>query len=1028
MTIPDKLIELIISGDCILFLGSGATREAKGPVGSELGEFLAHKFQKKDISTEDLRTFVDILASDIDREDIDKTIVEILLKIRPSEAHLMLPYFCWQSIFTTNYDRLIELAYDTFFQLKEAHPLQDLNVVLKTQDQSPLINRSIVSLYKLHGCISAISCGSPLVLTSGDYRSTQKKRRRMIKSLKSLAHEYAIVFMGFSFADQYLLDMLEEIEEESPYHSRRKMYLVIPTLSESVQIFFKTKNIEHIPFTFGKFFETLMKHVDREDLKKALQSSLPTVRNITGEVVTLSTKLKISLESQLDILTPRGYPKEDPREFLTGSPATLGDLRNRNDILRDQEHALAVEVEKKLNSDDYIRPMIVILGPGGAGKSTLAIRIAYDFAEAGKAVSFSLKNPDLWKIQDIVAFANKVCSPLIFVADGIEVRSWLHKVNELRNELSIARVNAILLISCQKAVWNEHQLKIGNQTVDVFNLDDQLSENEASSLVHNMVKAKLLKTSGPKETKKQISHIINDCEGHLIVALLELAHNGKFRDIVLKEYTHVSVRAQKAYQYVALLHQHRLSIPDYLLNAVSTKDWNLFIDEVIRQEADLVIIQEMDASRRRLWFRSRHPSIAKVIIDVVVPKHEDRIRMYRKIFKELGTSLEDRAFILTLLTTESIRSEIREEKYMEEFFDHALDLFPNDMDLILQFGRYENNARNLVRAKEILEWGKSLNPRNSYILHQLGVCAQRSQKIEEDEILQDALIQEARSYFLQVQEIDPTSRYGYVSEISMALGLARKTRDKEEKLNLLSEAEDTIRRGMDLVKEADLEFLKGSRAELTSCAGSPEEVIGQIEAIDDRGKIRYGSLYHLWASCLIKLNQKDPAIQVISKGLEDFPGDERLNYLMLELLENLLYKPESRSLATELVEDCRDAENIKVFTLFIRAVIQVYNSQYIPSKSTFREIRSKLGYHASTRIRILWLDEGGKAISSQGNISYRKNERSWVKNIETGLSLPMDNYNYWEKLGKPNNIKFNTGFSFAGSRALVTEEQTGVTH
>ncbi len=1021
MIIPDKLIQLIISGDCILFLGSGATREAGGPVGRELSELLTHKFQKTDISTNDLRTFVDILASDIDREDIDKTIIEILLKIRPSKAHLMLPNFCWQAIFTTNYDRLIELAYDTFFQLQNAHPLQDHNVVLKAQDQSPLINRSIVSLYKLHGCISAISHGNPLVLTSGDYRSTQKKRGRMIKSLKSLVHEYAIVFMGFSFTDQYLLDMLEEIEEESPYHSRRKMYLVNPKLSESEQKFFKTKNIEHIPFTFGKFFEILMEHVNHEDRKKALQSSLPTVRNITGETVTLPPKLKISLESQLEILTPRGHPKENPREFLTGSPASLGDLRNRNDILRDQEHKLAVEVEKKLNSDDYIRPMIVILGPGGTGKSTLATRIAYNFAEAGKAVSLCLKNPDLWKIQDIVAFAKIVCSPLIFVADGVEVRSWLHKIKDLRNELSIARVNAILLLSCQKAVWNEHQLKVGDQTVTVFNLDEQLSKNEASSLVNNMVKAKLLKTLSQKEKEKQISHIINDCEGHLIVALLELVHNGKFRDIVLKEYNNVSDRAQKAYQYVALLHQHRLSIPDSLLNAVSTRDWNLFIDEVIRQEAELVIIQEMDASHRRLWFRSRHPLIAKVIIDVVVPKHEDRVRMYRKIFKELGTSSDDRAFILTLLTTESIRNEIREDKYMAEFFAQALDLFPNDMDLILQFGRYENSAKNFDRAKEILEWGKSLNPRNSYILHQLGVCAQRRLNIEQDEILQDALIQEARSYFLQVQEINPTSRYGYVSEISLALGIARRTNDKEEKLNLFSEAEDTIRRGMDLVREADLVFLKGSRAELANCAGSPEEVIVQIEEIDAHDKIRYGSLYHLWASCLIKLNKENPAIQVINKGLDKFPGDERLNYLMLELLENLLYKSESRRLATELVEGCRDAENVKVFTFFIRAVIQVYNSQYVPSKSTFREIRSKLGYHASTRIRILWLDEEGKAISSQGKISYRKNERPWVKNVETGSTLPMDNYNYWEKLGKPNNIKFNTGFSFAGPRAVVTK-------
>ncbi len=110
MTIPDRLIKLITSGDCILFLGSGATREAVGPVGSELSELLAHKFQKTDILTNDLRTFADILAANVDREDIDKTIVEAFSKIHPSKAHfVLLPlafrlYICVNPSSSCNYN------------------------------------------------------------------------------------------------------------------------------------------------------------------------------------------------------------------------------------------------------------------------------------------------------------------------------------------------------------------------------------------------------------------------------------------------------------------------------------------------------------------------------------------------------------------------------------------------------------------------------------------------------------------------------------------------------------------------------------------------------------------------------------------------------------------------------------------------------------------------------------------------------------------------------------------------------------
>ena len=612
--IPDELINLITEGNCVLFLGSGATREAKGPVGEELAELLADAFHKVDIPTNDLRNFSDILTSLVDREDVDQIVVNSLQKFRPSQAHLSLPSFCWKAIFTTNYDRLVEISYDTFSTVSERSALQRYQVVLNPRDQTPLYDSSTVCVYKLHGCIASISAGNPLVLTNQDYKSTRKKRQRLLRALKSLAREHAILFLGFSFSDQYLLDMLDEIEQESPYHHHRKMYLVVPDLTQSQISYFKTRNIEYIEATFGKFVEALVAQIAIEDRKKALKYGIPAVSNTKGEHVYLPSKLKVTLESQLEILKPDGRIKDSPREFLTGFPPELGDFRNRNDIIRDQENALTISVENALDSDEYLKPMIVVLGPGGAGKSTLATRVAYNIAEAGKAVSCRLKNPDYWKIEDIVDFAVRLDSSLILVGDGIEVRSWLRAVRELRRELSVARVNAVILLSCQKAVWNEHQRSIGDKGVELFNLEDCLSIDEAGSLVNKLIEAGLLQESGARKKEKQIKHIMDECEGHLVVALLELVHSGKFREIVIREYGNVSQRAQVAYQYIALLHQHRLPIPDYLLNAVSINDWNVFIDEVIRQEAELVIVQDMDSAHNRLRFRSRHPLIAQTII------------------------------------------------------------------------------------------------------------------------------------------------------------------------------------------------------------------------------------------------------------------------------------------------------------------------------------------------------------------------------------------------------------------------------
>ncbi len=1027
MDFPDNLIETISSGNCVLFLGAGAAREAGAPVGNELATLLADRFEKHDISTHNLREFVDVLetTSGVDRQEIDKAIVETLQKTSPSNAHLFLPGFVWQAIFTTNYDRLIEIAYDIYRTSRGEPPLQRCNVVNGLQDQVRLDNRSSVNLYKLHGCISSIGQGNPLVLSSRDYRNTRKKRQRMLRTLKMLAVEHSILFIGYSFADQYLSELLDDIQQESPYHHHRTMFLVIPELTASYEEYFQSRNFKHLSGTFGQFCESLSELVETEARKKALTSRISSVQTVGDRSASIPTSLRVSLDSQLEIFRPEGSFNRNPKRFLSGFPPSLDDLKSRNDVTRDQQFELTESVRKALRTEAYLRPIVMVLGAGGAGKSTLAARVAYDIADQRLAISCRLKNPEQWNIDEIVNFADRIQAPVLFVFDGIEVRSWLRATKDLRQALTVARVNATLLLSCQKAVWNECKAKMGSQDIEVFDLQDRLSEIEAASLIEKLTEAKLL-TTDAKIRQREVSNIVNECDGHLVAALLQIVQSGKFKAIVLGEYGNLSHRAQKAYQFVALLHQHRISIPDYLLNSVSTNNWDIFVDQVIREESELVIIQDLDATSGRLRFRSRHPLIARTIIDATVPKFEDRVRMYRRIFAELAASAEDRSFVLTLLTTESVRREIREEQYLEEFFDRALDLFPDDRALILQFGRHENNAGNYERAREILEWGKSINPRDSHILHQLGVCAQRrARRVKEkiDPLLHDSLIQEARYYFRQVQEIDPISQYGYVSEARLAINLARNEKDQVQKFALISEAESIIRSGLLLVREDDHDILRGCEAELSDVAGDTSEVLHRLCALDEKETLGYGSLYHLWAACLVRVGNVDEAIEVIKRGVKDFPGDEMLIQLMLQILEGFLFRARSRDVASEFIGYLqRETENMNIWIVFLKGVVELYDTQYRLAMESFMEVRRRMNSRASTRIRDYLRDESGHEIQKRGIIEIGRYGRPWIKDVGTGIKMPVDNSQFWERSGKPRDCVFLMGLSLMGPRASIIEK------
>jgi hypothetical protein len=1020
--LPTELVDKIASGNCVLFLGAGATRDADGPSGSELAKLLSDHFKKSDIPTDDLRQFADLLTvlPDIDREDVDGKIVDVLKRLTPSEGHLALPSFCWKAIFTTNYDRLIEIAYETYRILKNQSPLQDLKIIALSDKDTPHIsNPTVVGLWKIHGCISSIGPRSPLVLTSEDYKNTTRKRAKMLRFLKSLSKEHAILFIGYNFTDGVIYNLLDDLERESPYHSRRRMYAVVVAPSESEKKFFESKRILCIDCTFSIAFKQLSEHIESEYRKQCLTNRLPTIASPSGNIINLPPKLRVSLDSQLEVLSPKTSSQADVRRFLSGLPPTIGDLKNRNDVERSQESDLTAKVSGLLDSEDYLRPIVVVVGPGGAGKNTLALRVAYNLCETGAAVACHLRPHELWRREELTEFASNINCPSIFVIDGIEVRACYKAARELRSDLSAARCRSLLLLSCQKAVWNILEKDYPQHNAIIYSLEDCLTEPEAISLVNKLAQSNLITKPARRELQEHVSHIISECEGHLVVALLSLVKNGQFKNIILSEYVNLSDHAKAAYRYVALLHQHGLSFPDYLLNQLTVDNWNVFTDQVIRLESELVVVQDMNYSLGRICFRTRHPQIARVIVDEIIPKHEDRINMYVSIVKSLGTAKEDREFLLTMLTSESLRNDVREDKHMENLFDSALELFPEDTALILHLGKFENYKGSLDRAHEILEWGRSLNPVDSYIIHQLGVNARRRASREKNPIVRDATYREAQRFFRLKQSLDPLSHYGYSAEAKMQVFRADRESNAETKMDLLSAAEDTIRRGLEVVRDDDKGVMEECRALLTQALGNRQAVVDEIGRIEKKSEIRYAFTYHLLATCLFDLGCEAEAFSAVERGLDRFPGDRRLVSLILELLGKRFYDPINRDKCRVWLKDDRLVEEVGVLASFLQAVLDYYDNQFERSRDGFFRLRQSLRRLAPTKIKIYLADTKGKPEERSAPCHRGSKGRIFAKDPQTGESLPIDNIAKWESLGQPSMVVYNVGFSLAGPRARV---------
>lgn len=1021
--VPTQLRDSIAEGGCVLFLGAGSTREAGGPTGKELAALLADHFKKPDILVSDLRQFADQLENlpDVHREDVDSKIVGVLRTLTPKPAHRAVPKFCWKGIFTTNYDRIIEHAYETAHSATGEYPLQDLKAVVSSRPALPISDPTQVGLYKLHGSIDGIDRGTPLVLTSKDYLATKKNRRSMLRHLKALATNHTILFLGYSFGDGIVLSMLDELEEESPYSSRRRMYLLDPFLTTSAAAAFRARNIEPLRGGMESFFSELENYTTTEHRKQALAARIRPITDSTGSIVPIPPRLSVSLTSQMEVLDPTSFP-EDGRRFLSGLPPTAGDLRNRNDIERFQLEALIRNVSNHLDSEAYIRPLVVVLGPGGSGKSTIAMRAAYDLAAEGKAVAVKLRAQELWRRRDLVDFAVRINCPSIFVVDDLEVTATYRALRDLRNELSSARARTLLLTSCQKAVWNGLAATYEQRDAISLDLEDVLSQNEAGALVDQLAAHKLLERPTPKQKEGHVRHIIDECEGHLVVAMLELVREGRFTEIVLGEYENLSDRAKDAYLFVALLHQHGVSTPDYILNAVTVNDWQAFTHEIIRQESELIIVQDLNYAAGRIAFRTRHPQIARTIVDVALPQHEDRIRRYRKLIKALATAEEDRLFLLGLLTSRSIREDVREEKYVSEFFEIALDLFPDDRSFILHLGKFETRIGNLERAKEILEWGRKLDLRDSYILHQLGVCYERIADKESRETIGTSKYQGALMCYREKQVLDPSSHYGYASEARMHIKRARREPSKDQRMLMLAQADDAIRQGLSLARESSQGAILECKASLADALGDRATVVAELQQLRKAGTLQYAGTYQLLASSLFELGYADEGSAVIEEGLGVYPGDIGLTGLLLERLESRIYDPEVRRRCSALLADERIRRERETQARFLQAVAEHYESQFQRSREEFRQLRERLRRTAPTKIRISLCDESGRTREVRMMIARASAGRLMATDMETGNPMPVGNARKWEDLGRPRGAFCEVGFSLAGPRCIVVSK------
>jgi len=298
MKIPEELYNSIISGNCVLFVGAGASIEAGAPSAQEMTRELSKKYLQGKHQEEPLSKVASYIESKpgLGRRVVVDFLINRLSPLKPSKAHLLLPKFRWPAIYTTNYDTLIEQAYKRA-GIKYKPIISSCDLVTDMTDYY-----SYVLLYKPHGCISRpVASDTPIIITEDNYHSVADNRKAIYRQLELHKYKSVFLFIGYSFSDfnfsQIWFDVLKELGRLSQW-----AYALWPDCSEVQRATWRTKNLELIDMHFGEFMTKLSAISNEKREEQVFSINNPDLADLVKVLVSIiKAKNPYMMQHALDV-------------------------------------------------------------------------------------------------------------------------------------------------------------------------------------------------------------------------------------------------------------------------------------------------------------------------------------------------------------------------------------------------------------------------------------------------------------------------------------------------------------------------------------------------------------------------------------------------------------------------------------------------------------------------------------------------------------------------------------------------------
>jgi hypothetical protein len=752
MEIPKILIDQVKEGQVVLFLGAGASVGAVHPhkkippTGKELAELIAGKFLGPDFRDRSLSQVSELAISDADIIKVQEFVASIFRDFYPADFHMLIPKFIWSALATTNFDLIIERAYN-----QAEKSLQQLVVFKKNGErvEEKLKSPSSVPYLKLHGCVSDISDPNvPLILTPDQYVTHRKGRSHLFERLAILAYDFPFLFVGHSLSDLDIRTILLELSDLGD--ARPRSYLLAPQVTPSEIRFWEGKKIHAIQMSFKDFLIQLDNSIPEPF--RILSTVYEKVEHPIFKRFRVSTSVKPS-ESLMTFLTRdseyinRDYKttQTDPKTFYKGyfidwSPvvSNLDVRRNLSDNIM-SEVLLITDEERSGYGDFYL-----IKGHAGSGKTVILRRIAWDASVEFDKLCLSLKQtsyPDYEPLTEL----HRLCNERIFLFID-PVSEYLDIIENLILRARKDKLPLTIIGGERNNEWNsncEHLEPYVNHTYEV----KYLNEKEIESLIQLLTKYRSLGYLEGMTTEQQKEALSKKAGRQLLVALHEATLGKPFSDIVFDEYQSIgSPQAQSLYLTVCVMHRLGISTRAGLISRVHGIPFDRFKQELFKP-LEFIVFASKDDVIHDYVYRSRHSHIAEIVFERVLKRPQDRYDEYVKIISALDTDYNsDKEAFKKIINAKSLLSLFNDPQMIRQIYNVARQRIGDDSKLLQQEAIFEMSSTggSLLKATNLLQKAHKQEPYNKAIAHSLSELALKKAEKASTSLERNKFRQESR--------------------------------------------------------------------------------------------------------------------------------------------------------------------------------------------------------------------------------------------------------------------------------------------